>query len=58
MGEFGSKYTKSRPINECRQKPVFKYFWTTPKENAIVQHAVDDINPKQKEKLGVKDETY
>ena len=44
LGDFGSKYSKSRTTKDRRQKPEkMKKFNRKKDNNAIVQHAVDEI---------------
>ena len=50
---------KDRPSTERRQEPALKKKFGNKKgNNTITQHAVDDIILQEKEKVGVKDETY
>ena len=59
LGDFGSKYSKIRRTKGHRQEPVFKKkFGKHQKNNAIVQHALNEITLKKKYKLSVKDKTH
>ena len=59
MGEFGINYSKVRTTTELMQEPALKNKFGKQKgNNTITQHAVDDIILQEKEKVGVKDETY
>ena len=59
LGEFGSKYSKFRPTEYQRQETTIKKKCGRQQDNnAIVQHAVDEIYLQYKDKSIVKDETH
>ena len=59
LGDFGSNYSKVRPTKYQRQETTIKKTYGRQQENnAIVQHAVDDIFLQDKDKLSVEDETH
>ena len=59
LGDFGSNYSKVRPTKYQRQETTIKKNDGRQQENnAIVQHAVDDILLQDKDKLSVEDETH
>ena len=44
LGDFGTKYAKCRPTEDCRQEPSTKKFFVRQQDkNAIIQHALDEI---------------
>ena len=52
LGDFGSNYSKVRPTKYQRQETTIKKKYGRQQENnAIVQHAVDDIFLQDKEKI-------
>ena len=59
MGDFGSKYSKSRPTKDRGHEPeTNKIFIIKKDNNAIVQHAVWDIILKDNKKLSSKYESH
>ena len=57
LGDFGYKYSKSRPTKYCRQDPAKMKKCKRQKENnSISQHAVDQIILKEKSKFSAEDE--
>ena len=55
LGDFGSKYGKSRPTKERRKNPTNR-FNRKQENNAIVNHAVDKIYLQENDKVISKEE--
>ena len=59
MGDFVNQYTKRRPTEYRKKEPeTKKKFGIQQENNAIVQHAVDEIILQEKKILSVKYETH
>ena len=59
MSDFSFRYTEGIHFKDCIQEPpTKKKFGRNQENNAIAQHAVDEIILQEKEKLSVKDETH
>ena len=59
LGDFSIKYAKVRPTKYLRQEPVTNNnFGSQQENNAIIQHAFDEIIPQQNKKISVKYETH
>ena len=59
LGDFGTKYAKFRLTKDHRKDPATrKKFGINQENNAIVQHAVDEIILQEKKILSVKYETH
>ena len=59
LGDFGTKYAKIRPTKYHRHKPAPKIiFGRYQQNNAIVEHAVDEIMLQDNKKLSLTDETH
>ena len=59
MGDFVNQYTKRRPTEYRKKEPeTKKKFGIQQENNAIVQHAVDEIILQDNKKLGRKDKTH
>ena len=59
LNDFGYKYTKGPSYKKHSQDLVFKgKNWDSKRKNTVIQHVVDEIILKEKEKVGMKDETH
>ena len=57
--DLGTQYAKGRPTKDLSQEPATKNFFVIDQENnAIIQHAVDEILLQEKQKISVKYETH
>ena len=59
LGEFGNNYVKDRPTKDHRYYIAPKgKFGRQQEKYSNIQHLLDEIIPKENQKLSVKDETY